>query len=92
MGDYPALVAGGPGWVRGEVYAVEANLLAVMDEIEEYVPGADTTFLRQEVALDVAGRRVTCQYYPVPPHKLAGAPAVEAEDWVAYRRARDGQG
>lgn len=89
MGDYPAMTAGGPGRVQGDVYAVDSCLLAVMDEIEEYVPGTDCTFLRTEAEVEVNGRRLACQYYPVPQHKLGDAPAIEAEDWVAYRRARD---
>lgn len=90
LGDYPALVAGGAGRVRGDVYAVGEDLLAVMDEIEEYVPGADSMYLREPVEIEVDGRRLACQYYPVLPHKLDGAPTVAAEDWIEFRRARDG--
>ena len=91
LGDYPPLVAGEPGRVRGDVYAVDEDLLAVMDEIEEYAPGSDSLYLREAVEVEVEGRLLACHYYPVLAHRLGGAAAVPEEDWIDYRRARDGR-
>ncbi|MEI2416077.1 gamma-glutamylcyclotransferase family protein [Orrella sp. JC864] len=89
LGDYPALLATGPHRVRGDVYLVDDALLAVMDEIEEYVPGTDCMYQRQPVEVEMDGRTLRCEYYPVAARYLQGLAPLDAQDWVAYRRARD---
>jgi len=91
FGGWPGLLpaADGPG-VRGELYEVAPGLLALMDEIEEYTPGAPCCFVRREVAARTPAGTVACQYYPIDPAFRGEARDIDGDDWVAYRLRRDG--
>ncbi|GAA4337963.1 gamma-glutamylcyclotransferase [Pigmentiphaga soli] len=91
FGDWPGLVeaADGPA-VLGEVYRIGPALLAAMDEVEEYVPGQDTLFVRRRVELDLGGRPLSCFFYPIDPRQTGAAVPIDHDDWIAYRRARQG--
>lgn len=93
FGDWPGLIPVDDGRrVRGDVYRVEPALLALMDEIEEYVPGKPCVFARREVQARLETPDQTaalcCQYYPADPTFCAAAAAIDGEDWIAYRHAR----
>ncbi|MFD4840533.1 gamma-glutamylcyclotransferase [Achromobacter sp. NPDC058515] len=93
FGDWPGLIPADNGRrVRGDVFRVDPALIALMDEIEEYVPGQPCLFVRREIEARLEapdrGGLVTCQYYPVDPALCAAAVAIAGEDWIAYRLAR----
>ncbi|RDU95778.1 gamma-glutamylcyclotransferase family protein [Trinickia dinghuensis] len=89
FGNYPGLVldeAGSP--VTGDVYEIEDELIAVLDEIERAYPGIDGMFVGREMTFDVAGERVVCLYYPVTESAVQDKPEITGGDWVAHRRSR----
>jgi gamma-glutamylcyclotransferase (GGCT)/AIG2-like uncharacterized protein YtfP len=89
FGAYPGLVpseAGSP--VHGDVYEIDPDLVAVLDEIEEIYPGVEGLFLAREVTVDVDGVRLACRFYPVTERAVEGLPEIRSGDWVAYRRSR----
>ncbi|MBB1595737.1 gamma-glutamylcyclotransferase [Achromobacter sp. UMC46] len=98
FGDWPGLIPVADGRrVRGEVYKVQPALIALMDEIEEYVPGQPCCFVRREVAarLDVAPKSspdIPCQYYPIDPALRGAAIDIAGEDWIAHRHGRTRRG
>ncbi|GLU31652.1 gamma-glutamylcyclotransferase family protein [Trinickia caryophylli] len=90
FGRYPGLVPdAGAGAVRGDIYEIEDALVPVLDEIEEVYPGVDGLFKSREIEVGVAGRRLSCLFYPVGPESVAGLARIDEGDWVAYRRERD---
>lgn len=93
FGNYPGLVldeAGGP--VIGDIYEIDSELVAVLDEIERAYPGIDGLFVGREITFDVAGEQVMCLYYPVAESAIQGKPQITSGDWVAYRRSRVANG
>ena len=89
FGSYPGLVvdpAGVP--VQGDVYEIDDELVAVLDEIEQVYPGVDGRFLPREVTVEVEGVRLACRFYPVEPRAVKGLPEIASGDWVAHRRTR----
>ncbi|WP_332608742.1 gamma-glutamylcyclotransferase family protein [Achromobacter sp. ESBL13] len=94
FGAWPGLIPVDDGRrVRGDVYQVEPALIALMDEIEEYVPGQTCCFVRRETIARLeaplnGGRDVHCQYYPIDPSLRALAVDIPTDDWIAYRKSR----
>ena len=94
FGNWPGLIPVADGRrVRGEVYLVEPALIALMDEIEEYVPGQPCCFVRREIIarLESAERgntEIRCQYYPIDPALRGAATDIAGEDWIAHRHGR----
>lgn len=96
FGDWPGLIPVADGRrVRGDVYRVDPGLIALMDEIEEYVPGKPCCFVRRDVTarLDTpadGAHDIACQYYPIDPALRAAAIDIAGDDWIAHRRSRTG--
>lgn len=89
FGAYPGLVpddAGQP--VRGDVYEIDPELVAVLDGIEEVYPGVEGLFVAREVTVDVDGEAFACRYYPVTKGAVKGLPEIRSGDWVEHRRTR----
>ncbi|MCZ8258425.1 MAG: gamma-glutamylcyclotransferase [Polaromonas sp.] len=100
LGRYPGLVLGGEGSVHGEVYAVEAELERVLDEIEEVWPQQTGEYAKREVAvlLDAPGassgpgdavRELVCLLYEIAPEHTQGKPIIASGDWVEHLRNRE---
>jgi len=88
FGAYPGLVPADAGvHVRGDVYAIDDELVAVLDEIEQVYPGVEGLFMPREVTVDVEGTPVTCRYYPVQRDAVKGLPEIRSGDWVEHRRS-----
>ncbi|CAB3844944.1 hypothetical protein A6I77_22170 [Achromobacter xylosoxidans] len=91
FGDWPGLLPVTDGRrVLGDIYEVDPALLALMDEIEEYVPGRPGCFVRRPVLarpLAPGAAPVACDYYPIDPAWRGAAADIEGDDWIAYRRA-----
>lgn len=94
FGQWPGLIPVADGRrVRGDVYRVDPALIALMDEIEEYVPGQPGCFVRREITARLeaplgGSLDLPCQYYPIDPAHRASAVDVFEDDWIAYRQAR----
>jgi gamma-glutamylcyclotransferase (GGCT)/AIG2-like uncharacterized protein YtfP len=89
FGAYPGLVldeAGPP--VSGDVYEIDPDLVAVLDEIEEIYPGVEGLFVAREVTVEVDGMPLLCRYYPVTEKAVKGLSEIRPGDWIAYRRSR----
>lgn len=100
LGEYPGLQLGGdaaqPSWVRGEVYAIEPQLLVQLDALEEI--GASKHDLRRREQGDEYRRVMTqvswldaqphsqvdsaqCWVYEINPAYLQGAHPISSGDW-----------
>ncbi len=94
FGPYPGMVASEAEahgntpetQVWGDVYAIDARLIPVLDDIEEIHNGL---FLKREIALEHEGRRYDCLFYPVGADSVVQLPRIESGDWIGYRLARD---
>jgi gamma-glutamylcyclotransferase (GGCT)/AIG2-like uncharacterized protein YtfP len=80
LGWHPAMSRGGDTAVTGELYAVDAALLAELDEFEE-VPA---WYRREPIVLDDGREAMT---YVLP---SATGPRIAGGDWVAHLAARGG--
>lgn len=92
FGDWPGLLPGASTRARailGELYQVTPDLLALMDQIEEYTPHAPCCFVRADTLAVTPEGAIACQYYPIDPAFVGRARDIDADDWVAYRRSRD---
>lgn len=86
LGAYPGVVLGGPGWVRGEVYTIAAELECQLDEIEGVWPQPNGEYTRREidVALDHAPAGwLRCLVYEVNAAWLQGRRTLPSGDWMA---------
>jgi gamma-glutamylcyclotransferase (GGCT)/AIG2-like uncharacterized protein YtfP len=93
FGLYPGMVEPSPtdaperiGPVWGDIYAIDARLEPVLDEIEEIHNGL---LLKREIAVELAGARYDCLFYPVGAESVARLPWIAGGDWIRYRVARD---
>jgi gamma-glutamylcyclotransferase (GGCT)/AIG2-like uncharacterized protein YtfP len=86
LGPYPALVRGGAGAVRGELFAVAGSLRERLDRVE----GAPRLYRLEEVNLDGVADPVFAYVYQ---QGVNGAPPVAGGRWDNRRAApRDGDG
>ena len=76
LGDYPAMVAGGRTAVVGELYQVDAEILARLDAFEDH----PHLYRRQPIAL-ADGRAV--EAYLLPRARARGLPRIPSGDWRA---------
>jgi gamma-glutamylcyclotransferase (GGCT)/AIG2-like uncharacterized protein YtfP len=86
---YPGLTLGGEEAVTvvGEVYLVAPGLEAVLDDIEQVVPGADSEYFKREVEVQVEGRAVTCLVYEINPTRAVGKQVIGHGDWIVFHAA-----
>lgn len=83
---YPGLALGGQEAVTvvGEVYAIEPALEAVLDRIEQIVPGADSEYFKREVPIQVQGRLMQCLVYEINPARVRGREPIGHGDWILF--------
>lgn len=87
FGAYPGMVEDSQaGPVKGDIYAIDARLVPVLDAIEEIDNGL---FLKRWIEIVSAGQRYTCLFYPVNAASVATLARIGAGDWIGYRVARD---
>ena len=69
---YPGLTLGGEEAVTvvGEVYRITPELEAILDRIEQIVPGADSEYFKRDVDVAVQGRTINCLLYEVNPARV----------------------
>lgn len=75
--------------VTGEVYAIEASLETVLDEIEEVFPQQSGEYEKRCCTISVDGQTRQVLLYEIARDRLRGKSRIHGGDWVAYRRARD---
>nr|WP_217911594.1 gamma-glutamylcyclotransferase family protein [Myxococcus sp. AM011] len=80
-GPFPALASRGKHAVEGEVYEVDALMLAALDRLE----GHPRFYERTSIALDDAGR---VEAYLFPKGRLAGRPIIESGCWRRHLQER----
>lgn len=95
LGPYPGVVLGGSGRVRGEVYAISAELERQLDAIEEVFPQRTGEYSKQEagvlldespVSTGSAAALLQCLVYEINPELVAGKKVVPSGDWLEGRR------
>jgi gamma-glutamylaminecyclotransferase len=79
LGAYPAMIAGGDGAIAGEVYDVDAETLAALDELEDH----PTYYQRTAITLADGATAAT---YLLSVADVAGHAVIASGDW----RARQG--
>lgn len=88
-GRYPGVALGGGGLVAGEVYAVDAVLERILDEIEEVYPQQTDEYLKREVEVLVAGAVLQCLVYELNPRYVGPQmPVIAGGDWLAHTQTR----
>jgi gamma-glutamylcyclotransferase (GGCT)/AIG2-like uncharacterized protein YtfP len=95
LGPYPGVVLGGAGRVRGEVYAISAELERQLDAIEEVFPQRTGEYSKQEASvvldessLSTAGEaaQLQCRVYEINPTRVVGKKVIPSGDWLEGRR------
>jgi gamma-glutamylcyclotransferase (GGCT)/AIG2-like uncharacterized protein YtfP len=83
---YPGLTLGGEEAVTvvGEVYRITPQLEAVLDAIEQIVPGADSEYFKREVDVAVDGRGVACLVYEINPQHVRDRTPIGHGDWIVF--------
>jgi gamma-glutamylcyclotransferase (GGCT)/AIG2-like uncharacterized protein YtfP len=83
---YPGLVLGGEEAVTvvGEVYEITPELEAVLDAIEDIVPGDRSEYFKRELTIDVAGRPLECLVYEINPERVRDKRALAHGDWIRF--------
>ncbi|AKF85013.1 gamma-glutamyl cyclotransferase [Myxococcus fulvus 124B02] len=80
-GPFPALASKGKHAVAGEVYEVNAPMLAALDRLE----GHPRFYQRSRITLD-GGARV--EAYLFPKARLAGCPTIASGSWRTHLKER----
>ena len=83
---YPGLTLGGEEAVTviGEVYQITPGLEAVLDEIEEIVPGEASEYFKRHLAVEVHGRPVQCLVYEINTERVRGKQTIGHGDWILF--------
>jgi gamma-glutamylcyclotransferase (GGCT)/AIG2-like uncharacterized protein YtfP len=83
---YPGLTLGGEEAVTvvGEVYRIGAQLEAVLDAIEQIVPGAESEYFKREVDVQVDGRPLQCLVYEINPARVRDKQVIGHGDWIVF--------
>ena len=85
---YPGLTLGGQEAVTvvGEVYRITPELEAVLDAIEQIVPGADSEYFKREIGIAVQGRTMACLVYEINPQHVRGREPIGHGDWIVFHK------
>lgn len=83
---YPGLTLGGEEAVTvvGEVYRITPELEAVLDRIEQIVPGADSEYFKREVDVNVEARVIPCLVYEINASRIRGRQVIGHGDWILF--------
>jgi gamma-glutamylcyclotransferase (GGCT)/AIG2-like uncharacterized protein YtfP len=83
---YPGLTLGGEEAVTvvGEVYRITMELEAILDGIEQIIPGAHSEYLKREVEIAVEGRHVACLLYEINPLHVRERQPMGHGDWIVF--------
>lgn len=83
---YPGLTLGGEEAVTvvGEVYRITPELEAVLDAIEQIVPGGDSEYFKREVDISVDGQPLPCLLYEINPSRVRDRQVIGHGDWIVF--------
>jgi gamma-glutamylcyclotransferase (GGCT)/AIG2-like uncharacterized protein YtfP len=83
---YPGLTLGGEQAVTvvGEVYRIAPELEAILDGIEQIVPGADSEYFKREVDVQVEAGVRQCLVYEINPARVRDKQAIGHGDWILF--------
>jgi gamma-glutamylcyclotransferase (GGCT)/AIG2-like uncharacterized protein YtfP len=83
---YPGLTLGGEEAVTvvGEVYRITPELEAVLDRIEQIVPGADSEYFKRDVDVTVDARVIPCLLYEINAARIRGRQVIGHGDWILF--------
>ena len=86
---YPGLTLGGQEAVTvvGEVYEISPELEAVLDGIEQIVPGEDSEYFKRELDIEVDGRPIACLVYEINPSRVRDLKPAGHGDWFLFHSA-----
>jgi len=87
---YPGLTLGGEEAVTvvGEVYRITPELEAVLDRIEQIVPGHDSEYFKREVDVLVEGGTRNCLLYEINTARVMGRTPIGHGDWILFHQTR----
>lgn len=103
LGAYPGMrLIAGCDVVRGEVYAISAELERQLDEIEDVWPQQSGEYAKREVVLRLDRPslpssvfnfskdevQVSCLVYEIAPERTRGRPVIASGDWVQHRMTK----
>jgi gamma-glutamylcyclotransferase (GGCT)/AIG2-like uncharacterized protein YtfP len=87
FGAYPGLRLDEDGVVHGEIYTVDAEALALLDDIERFLPDdyeASYYFRHRVVAQLADGASIECWVYEFNPKYYGQRAPITSGDWIAY--------
>lgn len=92
LGSYPGVVLGGAGLVRGEVYAINAELELQLDLIEGVGPAPGDEYIKREIVVRLEHdgdqhEELLCLVYALAPGLSLGKALISSGDWAAYLEA-----
>jgi gamma-glutamylcyclotransferase (GGCT)/AIG2-like uncharacterized protein YtfP len=79
LGAFPGLVAGGDHAVAGELYEIDAETFAALDDLEDY----PRYYQRAQLLLD---NGATAWTYLLSAEQVAGCPVILSGSWRVHRR------
>ena len=84
---YPGLTLGGEEAVTvvGEVYEIAPQLEALLDRIEQIVPGPGSEYFKRHLAVEVEGRPLPCLVYEINPDRVRDKQPIGHGDWILFR-------
>lgn len=89
LDGYPGLLLDGeePGTVVGEVYQIAPALEAVLDGIEQIIPGPASEYFKRERLIELEGHRLACLIYEINPDRVRGKRPLEQGDWIKFHNS-----
>lgn len=84
LGEYPGLLINESGsFVVGEVYEVDDELLAQLDDFE-----VSSNYVRKQVEVSSGNHRMSCWVYEPEPACYSLTKLITSGNWVEYSRAK----
>jgi gamma-glutamylcyclotransferase (GGCT)/AIG2-like uncharacterized protein YtfP len=83
-GWYPGIRLNGEQTVTGEVYKVSAQVLALLDTLEEVAPVPSGEYQRIQMEVQCAGQPLVCDIYELSAHFAAQSTVIDEGDWVKF--------
>lgn len=81
LGPYPGCMLGGSGVVHGEIYAVESEVEAAMDRLEEVIDDNSGEYIRREIDVSGSDGPVRCLVYEIHPTRIVDRLVIDSGDW-----------
>lgn len=87
LGAYPGMVLGGTTRVKGEIYAIDAQLEATLDRLEEVADDDSGEYVKRWLRVQsFGGRTFDCLVYEIHPSRIEGRAVIAGGDWIAHSR------